>query len=114
MRDNKSLVRMPATVVMELLYGVHRMPMGKRRNELDRRVRAAISVAKDDVLAYGTIAAELHAEIRTGQERHGLVTSAEDLQIAAIARANRYAVASRNVEHFKHTGIETVNPWNYK
>lgn len=34
-----------------------------------------------------------------------------DRQIAAIARANRMAVATRNVRDFEECGIEILNPF---
>ena len=41
----------------------------------------------------------------------GLPMSIADGQIAAIARLNHLAVATRNVPDFENCGIEVVNPF---
>ena len=41
----------------------------------------------------------------------GLPMSVPDGQIAAIARLNHLAVATRNVPDFEHCGIEVLNPF---
>ena len=41
----------------------------------------------------------------------GLPLSALDGQIAAIARANRLSVATRNVRDFEHCDLDLINPF---
>jgi toxin FitB len=34
-----------------------------------------------------------------------------DMQIAATAVRNGFAVATRNVADFQHEGLQVINPW---
>jgi hypothetical protein len=42
----------------------------------------------------------------------GRPATAPDAYIAEIAAVRDFAVATRNVGHFEHTGITVINPWD--
>jgi toxin FitB len=46
------------------------------------------------------------------REAAGLPISQLDAMIAAIARSQRAAVATRNAADFERGGIRVINPWN--
>ena len=52
----------------------------------------------------GSIASEL--------QRGGNTVEVRDVQIAGIAAARRAVLATRNVRHFRDSGIRVVNPWD--
>ena len=63
------------------------------------------------VLAFDAEAAEAYAEIAASRREGRRPISQFDCQIAAIARSNGMAVATRDVEGFGGCGIEVIDPW---
>jgi len=101
----------PAPVIMEIQYGISRLPSGRRRLLIEESVRAVLASFPSDILCYGHDEAIAQAEIRRSQELNGLVTSAEDQQIAAIARTHGLIVVTRNALDYEHAGVQVINPW---
>jgi toxin FitB len=96
----------------EIFHGILLLPAGKRRRAFEEAARAMF---EEDfagrVLAFGSDSALPYANIASDRRRAGRPISHFDAQIAAIAVANRAAVATRNVTDFAGCGIEVVNPW---
>jgi len=96
----------------EILHGIHLLPAGKRRTSLEK---AAEEMFREDfsdrILPFGTDAAEPYARIAAERRRAGRPISHFDAQIAAIARCNRAAIATRNAADFDLCGVKVVNPW---
>jgi tRNA(fMet)-specific endonuclease VapC len=88
-----------APVWHELIYGVARLPEGKRRGTLDFYVQ---SIVKDrfPILPYDLSAAEWHARERVRLEARGKVTPFIDGQIAAIASTQNLVLVTSNMRHF--------------
>jgi toxin FitB len=101
-----------AVIAAELMYGVARLPEGRRKQELVGKVGALIAEDfKDRVLPFGQLAAVDYANIVASRERSGLPISLADAQIAAICRHWSADLATRNVADFVDVGIRVVNPW---
>jgi len=99
--------------IAELLAGVERLPPGKRRRELDARLRAGLSrVFQGRILLFDLSAAEAYARIAGHSKLAGKLVPHDDALIAAVARAHSFAVATRNVAHFLAAGVDVINPWN--
>ncbi len=101
-----------AITAAELLYGVARLPGGRRKTTLKAAVDGLLS---DDfqgrVLAFDEPAARRYADIVTARERLGRPIGAADAQIAAICQTIDATLATRNTEDFDEAGIELINPW---
>ena len=95
----------------ELRFGVLKMPDGKRRNDLAAQIDRALELFKDRILEFNVKAAEQLAQIGARCMKMGKPATAPDAYIAAIAAAHGFSVATRNVDHFKHTGVLVINPW---
>lgn len=96
----------------ELLFGIERMPKGKRRDEMEATAsRVLVKVFPARILPFDSGAARAFAVLAGERRRAGKPMSLEDSQIAAIARANNAALATRNVAHFEGCGITVINPW---
>ena len=101
-----------AITVGEIAYGLRILPDGKRRSGLRERFEKFVALAFDQrVLAYDESAARIYGELMGDRRELGLPMSVPDGQIAAIARFNHLAVATRNVLDFKHCGIDVLNPF---
>lgn len=99
-----------AITVGEVLYGVERLPSGRRRSVLE----AAVADVFDNfvkVLAFDSAAAGHFARIAAAREQAGRPIGEFDAQIAAICRVHGATLATRNLRDFLGTGIELIDPW---
>src|SRR5690625_1549500 len=106
-------VAITSITLAELLAGVRRLPDGRRRDELARRVDAALVPYRGSraVLPFDDVAADRYADVLVARENTGAPISTADAQIAAICLAHGATCATRNVKDCQHTGVELVDPW---
>jgi len=96
----------------EILHGIELLPKGKRREAIAAAAHAIFDADfSGRVLGFGSEAAKAYAAIVVARTRRGRPISAFDAQIAAIARTNGAAVATRNVADFDGCGIRLIDPW---
>ena len=101
-----------AVTAAELLYGVTRMPAGRRKTGLAAAVRGLLGDDfRDRVLPFDEHCAARYADIVCGREALGRPIGVADAQIAAICRTAEATLATRNTDDFSRTGIELINPW---
>lgn len=97
----------------EIMLGLSLLPDGKRKQQL---MDIAISILNEDFahrcLAFEQHAADCYAAIVAARTKSGIPISLEDAQIAAIALANSFSIATRNVKDFNHiAGLTLIDPW---
>lgn len=113
--DSQPAAELATTAInaAEMLYGVARLPEGRRKAQLDAAVNAMV---REDfhgrVAAFDSSAAGHYAAVASERERRGHPIAAADAQIAAICRARGAALATRNTKDFEGTGITLINPWH--
>lgn len=96
----------------EMFAGVHKMPEGRRRADLHQLVENKIqSVFENRILAFDMPAAQVFGRVNADACAIGNTIAFADCAIAAIAAANGFILATRNVRDFKGTGVEIFNPW---
>jgi hypothetical protein len=96
----------------EMRYGAARLPAGRNRREREAQIDHIFAVRfAGCVLPFDTRAAQVFPNVILSMQRQRRSHSFPDAQIAAIALAHGAAVATRNVEHFEHTGVQIINPW---
>jgi|ERR1700722_14418418 predicted nucleic acid-binding protein len=96
----------------ELLYGVARMPKGRRQSELHAAItRILTELFAGRILPFDSDAAVSFGSIAASRRAMGRPISQWDAQIAAIAHSRGAALATRNVGDFEHCGIKVLNPW---
>lgn len=101
-----------AVTAAELLYGVARLPGGARRTQIEKQVTTVINVTfAGRVLAFDGRAAACYATIVSEGERAGRSIPTADAQIAAICRAHRTILATRNTRDFEDVGVALHDPW---
>ncbi|MCU1717701.1 type II toxin-antitoxin system VapC family toxin [Pseudomonas sp. 5P_3.1_Bac2] len=99
--------------VAEVLYGIARMPEGKRKQSFFNL--AQVMFDQDfagRIVAFDADAAVYFASLAAGSEAKGRVVGLADGQIAAIAAVYDAQVATRNVRHFDSLGVQVINPWD--
>jgi predicted nucleic acid-binding protein len=100
-----------AVCVAEIQYGLARMPVGRRRDDLTARMTTLVAIAfQNEVLPFDGECAAFYGEIRAGREAAGKPITVEDAMIAATVRAHAAVLATRNLADFEDTGIQLVNP----
>ena len=110
--QNVEWVYTTAMTAAELWYGVHLLEPGKRRADIELRVRAML---RQDfagrILDFTAAEAAEYGRLHTLQKRSGRMADIADTQIAAITHVRGFAVVTRNVGDFAHTGLQIINPW---
>lgn len=112
--DRQPLDRLAITAVTvgEILYGLDRLPDGRRKADLTARFVAVVRRAfSTRVLAFDDAAAAAYARIRGDRDRAGRPISVNDAMIAGIARSRGATVATRNLVDFEQCGIAILDPW---
>lgn len=104
-------VAITSITIVELRFGVERMPEGSRREHLRAAVDDLIVGAAERILPFDVEAADTAGRLRARQESVGRPVSVEDVMIAAICLAGGHSLATRNVRDFEHAGIELHDPW---
>lgn len=98
--------------VFELRFGLAAMPAGRRRRSLEQSL---VLLLHDDlenrVLDFDSAAAVAAASLAAKRQRAGRPVDMRDTQIAGIAIARHATLATRNMKHFKDSGVPLVNPW---
>lgn len=98
--------------VAEILYGIARMPSGKRKDVLAAGADTLINkLFAGSVLAFDADAALHYAALVSASEAKGRAAGMADGQIAAIARLYGAKIATRNTRDFEAFGVPLVNPW---
>ena len=100
-------------VLAELYYGIERLPVGARRSHLEHVILRMEETFADRILVLDRAAALHYGKLIGQRDRIGRATGATDGLIAAIARANRATLATRDVRGFDDLGIELVNPFEF-
>lgn len=102
-----------AITVAEILYGIARLPDGKRKAGLRER---GVAMLQEDfagrVISFDEAAAAQYAEVVCERQASGRSISMADAQIAAICRTlNGATLATRNSRDFEGIGLDLANPW---
>lgn len=96
----------------ELRYGAAILAAGRRKDTLIGDIERMLRAAFDNrILPFNSAAARAYADVAATRRSLGRPVPATDCQIAAIARANSMAIATRNVRDFEDMGIEVIDPW---
>ena len=109
--DSRQLATTAVTIA-ELFSGIRRMPEGQRRRQLAKAIDFALMPLLDHIHPFNATAAIEYAEVRDIRERAGRPIGVQDAMIAAIARSQDAALATRNVRDFEGTGVTLVDPWH--
>jgi toxin FitB len=100
-----------AITVAEIINGIERVPEGRRKEVLRSAAAEIFEAFAEQVLPFDTAAAEQYALVVSQRDGLGLSIDGFDAQIASICRAQRAALATRNLADFRKTGVELINPW---
>jgi len=101
-----------ATGLSELLVGSELLPAGKRRSGLDKALsELVIRLFGPRILPFNQQAASIYAKLFGRARAAGHAITFADGQIAAIAAAHGFTVATRDIVPFTAAGVPVINPW---
>jgi predicted nucleic acid-binding protein len=110
-RQARQSVWLTAISVMELNFGTHSLPPGRRksilRRGLDRLVARKIG---DRIAVFDNDAALSTANISAERQRAGRPGELRDSMIACIALSTGGSLATRNIRHFASLSITLIDP----
>jgi tRNA(fMet)-specific endonuclease VapC len=109
LRMNEAKLAIASVTLHEALYGVERLPDGKRKQALREYMRDV--VMRMTVLPYDSLAADWHARERVRLEARGRTMPYADGQIAAIAVVNALTLVTSNVRDFRGVLGLRVEDW---
>ena len=105
--------RMYTTVlsVAEIMGGVEVLPDGRRKDGIRGAAeRVFAEMFPGRILLFDEAAARAYGAIIARQRKAGIAVGQFDIQIAAIAKTNGMAVATRDTD-FEECEVPVVNPW---
>jgi predicted nucleic acid-binding protein len=102
---------LPSVTLAEVLFGIHALPAGKRKNMLARAFDGLMELFDGRVLPFDIEAAHHYAELAVTAKTNGRGFPTPDGYIAAIAAANGFTVATRDTSPFEAAGVKIINPW---
>jgi tRNA(fMet)-specific endonuclease VapC len=104
------LVAIASVVWHELLYGVERLPVGKRRSYMSGFLTEVVRPSCE-FADYDEAASRWHAMERCRLESAGFTPAFPDGQIAAIAATRGLILVTRNVTDFARFNGLTIENW---
>lgn len=111
-RRHASALWLSTIVVGELLSGAELMPPGRRKQALLASYDLLIGLYGERIAAFDLPAARYYGEIVATLTRTGRRPTTADAQIAAIAAARGFALATRNTKDFEGLNLTLINPWD--
>jgi predicted nucleic acid-binding protein len=95
----------------EILSGLEPLPHGRKAMALRLEVELMLEVDfAGKVLPFDSAAAKAYAIIGAARRAAGRPISVFDAQIAAIVRARKATLVTRNARDFEGCGFEVINP----
>lgn len=99
--------------VMEIVYGLAKLPSGRRRSELETRFGSLVDAVEGlRILELDREGAGLAGALKARRDELGRPASQADMMIAGICRARGAVLATRNLRDFEDTGLDLINPFD--
>ena len=112
-RQAADTLYLTAVNLAELLLGIELLPFGLRRSRLEARIGEVLSAfGERRTLVFDTRAARLFAVLVARARAAGHAIGVANGQIAAIAAAHGFSVATRDTAPFIAAGVPVIDPWN--
>jgi toxin FitB len=97
--------------VGEIAKGVALLASGRRKRELTGWLRGLEAGFADRILEVDRETALFWGEITARAQKRGVVIPAVDGLIAATALRHGLQLLTRNIRHFRVTGVLVLDPW---
>ena len=97
--------------ILEIRYGLHILPIGKRRSALLQAFeRVLVEKIENRVAPFDTAAAQQAGDLMAVRHKKGRPGELRDTMIGGIALVARATLVTRNVRHFDDLNVTVVDP----
>jgi toxin FitB len=110
LQRNEGQVVVNPIILGEIEYGILLLPSGARRTRLQAWFREGVQRVRS--LDLDTETASAWASLLARLKRKGRAMPLKDSLIAATALAHELAVATRDVDDYRHAGVELLDPFD--
>ena len=111
-RQNSGECYLTTISIAEIYRGIELLPDGKRKSVLKDETDQSLELLfADRILLFDIAAARAFASLSANAKKRGYNITMADAQIASIALAHNFAVATRDVAPFEAAGVRVINPW---
>jgi hypothetical protein len=110
-RRSAAALAVPTIAIAEMAYGIEKLVEGRRRQDLLAALQRLVTEFADRLFDFNVKSAWAYGGILASARRAGRPMTVPDAAIAAIAKANGCALATRNGRDFATAGLEIINPW---
>jgi predicted nucleic acid-binding protein len=101
-----------AISLLEIRFGVERLPTGRRRAALELALERTIVIDLEArIVPFDAEAAAETAILMAERQRSGRSGDLRDSMIAGVVIAHRATLATRNVRHFADLPVSVIDPW---
>jgi predicted nucleic acid-binding protein len=108
----RTLIWTTAISLLEIRFGIERLPVGRRRTALVSALDRTMSEDLEGrILAFDADAASETAMLMAARQRSGRMGGLRDSVIAGIAIAHRATLATRNTRYFADLPVPVTDPW---
>jgi predicted nucleic acid-binding protein len=112
-RQRRGSLYLTTVTLAELFLGLEPLPLGLRRSRLEARIGEVVAeFGERQTLPFDIPAARRFAVLIARARAVGHAIGVADGQIAAIAAAHGFTVATRDTAPFAAAGVPTIDPWN--
>ena len=112
-RQPSSSVWISTVTLLEIQFGLFRMPEGKRRDRMIRELEITLHEEIEERYApFDKAAAGQAAFLMALLEGKGRPIEFRDAMIAGTVLSANAVFATRNISHFRGLGLNLVNPWD--
>ena len=109
-RQPRTSIWTTAITVLEIRFGLHIMPAGKRRESLIQGFENLLDKLGSRVAVFDDAAAQKASELMAARHKRGRPGDLRDTMIAGIVLSQNATLATRNTAHFEDL-TAVVNPW---
>lgn len=114
-QDHEAESFLTTVTIMELNYGIMRLPEGRRKASLRSHIDAITKDCGDRILDFDSFSAYLCAMMRCKAQAAGRVPEIADLMIAAICQRHDAVLVTHNMKDFDYIdGLEVIDPFAYE
>ena len=100
-----------SVAVAEIAFGISKTRPERRALRLSHGLDEWRNRFRGRIFAFTEEAALVYGDLMGDAVRGGRGMQPLDGMIAAIARVNHAKLATRNILHFQHCGLDLINPW---
>jgi predicted nucleic acid-binding protein len=112
-RQDPDRLYLTTTVLCELAEGIERLPIGRKRRELETWLDELVGDEfRGRILGLDVPAARIYGKLVASSYAQGRPPKVGDAQIAAVAFRDGLAVATRDVGDFAAFGVRLIDPWS--